>query len=47
MEDIHCLLEKISAEGLWEPGESKGLPDNKHISQMNLNVVPKAGVLYL
>jgi len=47
MEDIRSLLEIRSAEELWEPDGSKRLPGNKHVSQMNLNVVPKTGVLYL
>lgn len=47
MEDIHCLLEKISTEELWEAEESKRLPGNKFISQMNPNVVPKTGILHL
>lgn len=47
MEDIHCLLEKISTEELWEPAGSKKLPGSKFISQMNPNVIPKTGILYL
>lgn len=47
MEDIHCLLEKISTEELWEADGSKTLPGNKFISQMNPNVVTKTGILYL